>query len=117
MAPVIAAVKVLSSVRAGSGNATRVSPAHAEQFPVDLQVRVQPKPSARRWRGGRWPGAVAPGQQEVSLSRCAKGDGTGKTARGAQSEDCPACQSAVHAAGTFQQTPNRLLKKPVLDAV
>ena len=39
------------SVRAGSGNATRVSPARAARCPVDRQVREQQKASARP--GGR----------------------------------------------------------------
>jgi len=44
-------VKVLSPLRAGSGNATRVSPARARRCPVDRQVREQQNASARP--GGR----------------------------------------------------------------
>jgi len=51
MAPAIPAVTALSPVRAGSGNATRVSPALAQRWPVDRQVREQRQASARP--GGR----------------------------------------------------------------
>jgi hypothetical protein len=50
MDPAIAAVKGLSSVRAGPGNALRF-PARAGRFPVDRQVREKQKASARP--GGR----------------------------------------------------------------
>jgi len=60
MAPAIVAVAALSSVRAGTGNATRVSPAPAQRCPVDRQVQSQGQASARQGRGGRWPGALGP---------------------------------------------------------
>ncbi|MFN7597235.1 MAG: hypothetical protein ACK5PT_10905, partial [Cereibacter sp.] len=60
MAPASQAVKALSSVRAGRGNATRVSPAPARQCGKDrLTLRdagqrpTRRARSARRWRGGR----------------------------------------------------------------
>ncbi len=47
MAPAIDAGAALSPVRAGPGNATRVSPARARRSPVDRQVLDQRKASAR----------------------------------------------------------------------
>ncbi len=47
MAPAIAAVTALLSVRAGTGNATRVSPAPAQRCPVDRQVLEQQQASVR----------------------------------------------------------------------
>jgi len=46
----------------------RVSPARAGRCHVDRQVRVQRKASARWGRGGRWPGALAPGLSRISLA-------------------------------------------------
>ena len=57
MAPAMGAVRVLSSTRAGTGNATRVSPARAQRRPVDRQVleerRAAPGPAGAK----RPPGA------------------------------------------------------------
>jgi len=59
MAPAIEAVRVLSPLRAGKGNATLVSHAHAGRFFAHRQVREHRQASARP--GGRWPGALGPG--------------------------------------------------------
>jgi len=81
MAPAIAAGAVLSSVRAGSGNAARF-PARARRCPVDRQVQAPRKASARPGGGeapagggagagrGLWP----PAGQEPAW-RCGRGDG------------------------------------------
>jgi len=57
MAPAIAAVKVPSPLRAGSGNATRVSPARAGHCPVDRQFREIQRPAPDPAGGKRPPGA------------------------------------------------------------
>jgi hypothetical protein len=66
MAPAMAAVKVLSSVRAGPGNAPRL-PARARRCRQDRfhphQQRPAPDPAGEKrppGRGGRWPGALGP---------------------------------------------------------
>jgi len=69
MAPAIAAVKALSSLRAGTGNATRVSPARARRCPADRQVREQQKASVRRGRVGYWLGG--PGSRQACGTRSA----------------------------------------------
>jgi len=51
IAPAIEAMKVLSSLRPGTGNATCVSPARAELCPTDRQVRDQQQASACKGRG------------------------------------------------------------------
>ncbi len=59
MAPATAAGAVLSSVRAGSGNAARF-PRPRGTLPRSLAGPGGTQASARRGRGGRWPGALAP---------------------------------------------------------
>jgi len=73
---------VLSSIRAGPGNATCVSPARARRCPADRSVRDQRKASARPGGGEApaWGGAGAgrvlwPPAGEGSAWRCGRGDG------------------------------------------
>ncbi len=75
MAPAIEAVKVPSPVRAGSGNASRF-PRPCATVPCRLagpgstkgQRPTRRARSARRGRGGRWPGALAPGWSSGSVA-------------------------------------------------
>ena len=57
MAPAIDAVTALSSVRAGPGNAIRVSPARAGRCPVDRQVRERQRSAPDPAGSKRPPGA------------------------------------------------------------
>jgi len=57
MAPAIEAVTLPSPLRAGSGNATRVSPARAGRCPVDRQVREHRRPAPDPAGEKRPPGA------------------------------------------------------------
>jgi len=57
MAPAIEAVTVLSPLRAGSGNATRVSPSRAGGSPADRQVREERRPAPDPAGAKRPPGA------------------------------------------------------------
>jgi len=82
MAPAIEAVRVLSSVRAGPGNATRVSPARARRCAADRLVRDQQKASARpggcKAPAGGGAGAgrgLWPPAGQGSAWRCGRGDG------------------------------------------
>jgi len=75
MAPAIAAEIVLSPVRAGPGNAARfprpratVPCRPADPGPAEGQRPTRRGRSARRWRGGRWPGALAPGWSRGSVA-------------------------------------------------
>jgi hypothetical protein len=53
---------------AGPGNATRVSPARPRAtLPPGPVQPAATKASARRGRGGRWPGALAPGWTRFSV--------------------------------------------------
>jgi len=98
MAPAIEALTVPSPFRAGSGNATRVSPARAQRFPADRQVRAPRKASARP--GGRKApagggagagrGLLAPGWSRISAALRQGRWPLRKCARRAQSEAVPA---------------------------
>ncbi len=75
MAPAISAVKLLSPLRAGRGNATRVSPPARNAATRTRATRTNrgQRPtrrgrSARRGRVGRWPGALAPGWPRISVA-------------------------------------------------
>jgi hypothetical protein len=75
MAPASEAVKLLSPLRAGSGNAARF-PARARRCPVDRQVQAPRKASARPGGGeahagpgaGAGRGLLAPGGTRISLA-------------------------------------------------
>ncbi len=82
MAPAMEAVKVLSSLRAGPGNATRVSPARARRCPADRQVReVQrpaPDPAGEKrppWAGRALAGGFGPRLVLMPACRGGRGDG------------------------------------------
>ena len=75
MAPAIAAVALLSSVRAGPGNAPRF-PARAGRCPADRQVLDQRKASARPAGGGSGAGrGLWPPAGQGAAQRCGRGDG------------------------------------------
>jgi len=82
MAPAIEAGAALSPVRAGAGNATRVSPARSGHCPADRLVRDQQKASARPGgdeapaRGGAGAGrGLWPPAGQGAAWRCGRGDG------------------------------------------
>ncbi len=68
MAPAIQSGRALSPVRAGTGNAIRVSPARAERSPADRQVRERQRPAPDP-AGGKRPtrraGSARPGGREA----------------------------------------------------
>jgi len=100
MAPAIAAVIVLSPLRAGTGNATRVSPARARRCPADRRVRAPRKASARP--GGRkGPAGGGAGARHAPRRAGAMAPVRPRGARRRKSF-LPSGQAA-HATGTFQR--------------
>ncbi len=100
MAPAIAAVKVLSSVLAGSGNAARfprpratVPCRPAGPGPTTGQRPTRRGRSARQGRGGRWPGAFAPGWSSQGMALWQGRRPLPGCARRAQPEEVPAFRS------------------------
>jgi len=89
MAPASGTVRVLSPLRAGTGNATRVSPAPVGRSPVDRQVREGQRPApdpagAKRppWAGRALAGGFGPRPVLIPAQRCGRGDGPCQRIRG-----------------------------------
>ena len=75
----------VGAVQGGSGNAPRFPARQETTHPQDRfpkrnegQRPARRGRSARRWRGGRWPGALAPGRR-VARAPHGRGDGPGQS--------------------------------------
>jgi len=110
MAPAIAAVIVLSPLRAGTGNATRVSPARARRCPADRRVRKQQRPAPDPADGKGPPGAGwARGTRRAGPGRWPRSDRAGHA--GAKASCLPVRQPTRPA--PFSARAKNMQKDPV----
>jgi len=109
MAPAIEALTVPSPFRAGTGNATRVSPARAARWQPDRQVREKRRPAPDPAGGKRPPGA---GRALAGGFGPPAGPDPGAALwqgrwplpdRRGSAEEVPAIQREIHVGTTFQQ--------------
>jgi len=117
MAPAIAAVKVPSPFRAGTGNAARFPrprgtvPCRSARPGITKGQRPTRRAgSARRGRVGRWPGAVAPGWTRASA---ALWQGRWPLPKGPVIPECTGAPPRTGAGNATRVSPARAARCPV----